>query len=411
MTTRGRTLAALAASMLIFGRLGGMRELVMAGAAFALVLGVGFALVWARGGRVAAHRTVDPTHVFVGGKVRVELTVEATGRLGLGPLLLADRTPRALGPGPRLALPGGTYRSQGAASRHPERTRAVAYTISPRMRGRYTIGPLEVTHTDPFGSVRRRRTVPGTSHVMVLPSFEEITALPTGVQRAGIVRSSPLVGLGDEFYALRAYEEGDDLRKIHWPTSLKTGELVIRQEELLAEPRALLVLDTAAAKHRGAGADSSLEAAVSACASVGVLALHRRMKLEVVTNEGPLLRTRNPSQDEFLEALAMLKPSRGGIARALDRAERSRGRPALVVVITPDLRRDEVRSIALRARNSPAGAIVWIDAGSFDIAGSKRQRTPAPVRSVPPFPLIALRAGQSFRQAWHTNIKDVALAR
>jgi hypothetical protein len=136
------------------------------------------------------------------------------------------------------------------------------------------------------------------------------------------------------------------------------------------------------------------------------------MRLEVVTNEGPLLRTRNPSQDEFLEALAMVKPSRGHITRALDRAERSRGRPALVVVITPDLRRDEVRSIALRARNSPAGAIVWIDAASFDTrTGAKHQRTPAPPRGILPFPLIAMRAGQSFRQAWHTNIKDVALAR
>jgi uncharacterized protein (DUF58 family) len=237
-----------------------------------------------------------------------------------------------------------------------------------------------------------------------------VSVLPSAVQRIGIVRHSPNIGQGDEFYALRAYEEGDDLRKIHWPTSLKTGELVIRQEELLAEPRALVVLDTAATKHRGTGPEASLEAAVSACASLGVLALHRRMRLEVITNEGPLLRTRNPSQDELLEALAMIKPSRGGIARALNQAERARGRPALVVVISPELRRDEVRAVALRARNSPAGAIVWIDASSYDPSGRMR-RTAAPPRGLLPFPVIALRHGQSFRHVWHTNIKDVALAR
>jgi uncharacterized protein (DUF58 family) len=408
VTTRGRTIAFLAVSMLVFGRLSGLRELVMVGAAFGLVLGAGFVLVWARGGNVRVKRSVMPTCTTVGRSVRVELAVEAAGRFGIGPLLLADKLPPDVGPSPRLSLPGGQMFGAG------RRQRAVAYTVSPRLRGRHPIGPLEVTHTDPFGAIRRRQDVAGTSPLVVYPSYEDVSVLPSAVQRLGIVRHSPNIGQGDEFYALRSYVEGDDLRKIHWPTSLKTGDLVIRQEELLAEPRALLVLDTAAAKHRGAGAESSLEAAVSACASIGVLALHRRMRLEVVTNEGPLLRTRNPSQDEFLEALAMLKPSRGGIARALDRAERTRGRPALVVVITPDLRRDEVRSIALRARNSPAGAIVWIDASSFETrgtTGAKRQRAPAPVRSALPFPLIALRAGQSFRHAWHTNIKDVALAR
>jgi uncharacterized protein (DUF58 family) len=403
VTARGRTIAFLAVSSLVFGRLTGLRELVMAGAAFALVLATGMVLVWARGGRVRVQRSVTPSRTTVGRSVRVELTVEATGRLGVGPVLLSDRLPPDVGPSPRLALPGGMRK----------RHRAVAYAVAPRLRGRHPIGPLEVTHTDPFGSIRRRQDVAGTTPLVVYPAHEEISVLPSAVQRLGIVRSSPNIGQGDEFYALRAYVEGDDLRKIHWPTSLKTGDLVIRQEELLAEPRALLVLDTAAVKHRGTGAESSLEAAVSACASIGVLALHRRMRLEVVTNEGPLLRSRNPSSDEFLEALAMVKPSRGGIARALDRAERSRGRPALVVVITPDLRTDEVRSIALRARNSPAGAIVWIDAGSFEAqTGSRKTRTTAaPVRGVLPFPLIALRAGQSFRHVWHTNIKDVALAR
>jgi uncharacterized protein (DUF58 family) len=280
------------------------------------------------------------------------------------------------------------------------------------MRGRHAIGPLEITHTDPFGALRRRRQIAGTSPLLVYPAYEEVSVLPTAVQRLGIVRHSPNIGQGDEFYALRAYEEGDDLRKIHWPTSMKMGELVIRQEELLAEPRALLVLDTAASKHRGTGPTSSLEAAVSACASLGVLALHRRMRLEVVTNEGPILKTRDPSEHEFLEALALVKPSRGGIARALDRAERTRGRPALVVVISPDLGRDEIRAVALRARNSPAGAIVWIDAGSFDaVTGPRRRRPASPHIPVLPFPLIALRAGDSFRHVWHTNVKDVALAR
>lgn len=400
MTTRGRTLAALAAAMLLFGRLGGMRELVMAGAAFALVLGVGAGLVWARRGRLAVRRRVEPGRVFVGGKVRVELEIEAAGRLGLGPLLVADRTPRGLGASPRLSLPGGTHR----------RSRTVAYAITPRMRGRYAIGPVELTHTDPFGAVRRRQRVSGTSRLLVLPTFEDVTVLPTGSQRAGAIRHSPLVGQGDEFFALRAYEEGDDLRKIHWPSALRTGQLVVRQEELLAEPRALIVLDTTASKHRGRGPASSMEAAVSACASVGVLAVRRRMRLEIVTPDGPLLGHRLPSEEQVLEALAVVQPSKKrSLVPGLRAAANARpGRPAIVVVITPSLSRDEVRMLAARIGTSATGAIVALDAASFD--GDDRT-TRLPHTGGLALPVMRLRSGDSFRHVWHSGIRGVALAR
>lgn len=411
MTTRGRTIAALAVVMVVFGRLGGMRELLMAGSALALTLLTGFVLVWMRGGRAKVKRRIFPTRTSVGGKARIELGIEATGRIGIGPVLLSDRLPRVLGPTPRLALPGGRRNRQ----------RAVAYTLAPRMRGRFTIGPLEITNTDPFGAVRRRVKVSGTSSLLVVPSYENISILPSGAQRIGVVRHSPLVGHGDEFYALRQYEEGDDLRKVHWPTSAKTGELVIRQEELLAEPRALIVLDTSEAKHKGTGPGASLEAAISACAAVGVHALKRRMRIEVITPDGPLLQTRRPSEEQFLEDLALLKASKKvGIAHALKHADRPRaGRPGLVVVISPGLRKDDLRAVALRMRGSVPGAFVEIDAASFE-AKRSRQRSSSSFE-LPGVPVVRLRSGDSFRAAWHTTIKegpfggpphrDVALAR
>jgi uncharacterized protein (DUF58 family) len=388
--------------MLVFGRLGGMRELIMAGASFALVLVLGFLLVWLRGGRVRAQRKVVPVQAFVGGRVRVELTVEAGGRLGFGPLLLADRVPRAVGPSPRLALPGAGH----------ARRRAVAYTITPRLRGRYTIGPLELTHTDPFGAVRRHVNAPGASPLLVLPAFEEINALPTGVQRIGIVRNSPLVGQGDEFYALRAYEEGDDLRKIHWPTSAKIGQLVVRQEELLAEPRALIVLDTTAAKHKGRGAASSLEAAVSACASVGVLAIRRRMRIDVLTPDGPLLRHRTPSERQLLHALAVVEASkRRGLTNALERTAGRPGRAALVVVITPGLTKDELRAMASRAKGAAAGAVVLVDASTFERKAQRISRSAEADLAMLSLPVMHLRAGDSFRTVWNAGVYGVALAR
>lgn len=405
MTTRGRTVAALAVSMLVLGRIAGLREMVMTGAAFAVYLVIGGTLVWFRGGRLRVRRSVTPARTTVGGSARVELTVDADGSFGFGPILMSEEIPPELGPRPRLALPGGGAR----------RRRGVAYTITPRMRGRHRIGPLEVIHTDPFGTIRRSQSVSTASTLLVYPAFEEISVLPTAVQRIGIVRHSPLVGVGDEFYALRNYEEGDDPRKIHWPSSLRAGELMIRQEELLAEPRALFVLDTTASKHRGTGPESSLEAAVSACASLSVLAISRRMRIEVLTNDGPLLRSATPSRHELLEALALVKPSKRNLAKVIERAERPRaGRPALVVFVTPNPRNDEVRAIALRSRNGAAGAVVWVDSLSFD-ASKPGTRGTGPLsrrpRTALPFPVVALRRGASFRSVWHEVVKDVAMAR
>lgn len=387
----------MAISSFVFGRLTGMRELLMAGTALGGILLVGWAAVLARRGTVTADRSLSTTRTAVGHAVRVELTVRASGSLGVGPVLLSDTLPPRLGASVRLALPSGSRR----------RERSVAYMLTPRLRGRYAIGPLEITHTDPFGATSVRRTVEGSSTLVVYPAFEEISVLPAGVHRLGVIRHSPLLGVGDEFYSLRAYEEGDDLRKVHWPSSMKLGQLVVRQEELLAEPRALVVLDTCANKHRGRGPTASIEAAVSACASVGVLALRRRMRLEVVTSDGPLLAVPAPTEEQFLEALAVLRPSRNkDLVAAAERA--GARRPAVVVVITPGLSGAEMRALALRARGAMGGAVVHVDAGSF---GTGR----APLRTASlaglGLPIVVLRAGQSMRVAWQGSLKGAALAR
>lgn len=396
MTTRGRTLAVLAVSMFVFGRLAGMRELLMAGSAIGVVLGVGAMIVLARRGTVQVQRSIVPARTVAGHRVRVQLAVKATGRLGTGPVLLADRVPKTIGESARMALPAGSRRE-----------RTVAYHLTPRLRGRYVIGPMEITHTDPFGAIQRRHRARGASALTVYPSYEEITALPTGVHRLGVVRHSPLVGQGDEFYALRPYEEGDDLRKVHWPSSMRAGELVIRQEELLAEPRALVVLDTCENKHAGRGSSASIEAAISACAAVGVLALRRRMRLDVLTSDGRLLDVASPSEHQLLEALAVLQLSRRrDLVRATDRIPARK--PAVTVVITPGLNTAELHAIALLARGTAGGAVVEIDTSSF--TPSPRRKRGAKLSALS-LPVVTLGAGDSFRGVWQGALRDAALAR
>src|SRR5205085_5689741 len=91
------------------------------------------------------------------------------------------------------------------------------------------------------------------------------------------------VGLtGEDFYALRAYQQGDDLRRVHWPSTARRDEIMIRQNEVPWQGRATIVLDIRARLHT----DGSLEAAVSAAASVITACWQHGSVVRLVTTDG-----------------------------------------------------------------------------------------------------------------------------
>lgn len=376
----------------------------MLGTAMGAILAAAAVSVWLRRGTVDVARRVRPSRTVPGTRVRVDLeVVAASGRgLGSGPVLLADRIPPAFGEPVRVALERAGPRGR----------RSVGYSLRPSVRGRYAIGPLQIVHTDPFGALQRVTEVPGTSSFIVYPSYEEVERLPAALQRLGVVRHSPLLGQGEEFYALRGYVEGDDLRKVHWPSSLKRGSLLVRQEELLAEPRALVLLDTCAAKHTGTGADASIEAAISACASLAIHALDRRMRVQVVTSDGPLVRGRRVTREEVLEALAVLEPSeQPDLSAALSQLDPRRvGGAAVAVVITPGMDEEELGVAAALASQTRGGAVVHVAADTFGKGLGWRDDARSASLGRIGLPVVRLGSGDSFRRVWETRMHDVALA-
>ena len=85
---------------------------------------------------------------------------------------------------------------------------------------------------------------------------------------------------------MREYRRGDDLRRVHWRSSARVGELMVRREEQPWQSRATLFLDNRLRAHRGQGIASSLEAAVSAAASVAVHLTRRGFTVRLVTAAG-----------------------------------------------------------------------------------------------------------------------------
>jgi uncharacterized protein (DUF58 family) len=220
-------------------------------------------------------------------------------------------------------------------------------------------------------------------------------------------RAPALEPLG-EFLALREYEPGDDPRQVHWRSSARRGELVVRQDEAASPGRVILVLDTRAAVHD----EASFEVAIEAVASLAVR-LHRdHAPFEVLTTGGDVLGRPGPGAVELLlDRLAVVETNPDDHLAAVFASLRNRLGVGSIVAATGALDRLLVEALTLlRARSlvtvittrdaggpRPPAALALVDASRADFAGTwnatrRRSRSqtsrwkPATSRSAPPSP-------------------------
>jgi uncharacterized protein (DUF58 family) len=148
---------------------------------------------------------------------------------------------------------------------------------------------------------------------MVHPRIEKLS-LPHDQGEKRSVQSSALRHLsgvsGEEFYTLREYEHGDDLRKVHWASTAKRGRYMIRQEETPWHTRATIVIDDRRWAHDRFGDSSSFERAVEAAASVLSLYQGAGYGFRLVGVHSAVLSSgRGVGQmHQSLDHLAMLRP-------------------------------------------------------------------------------------------------------
>jgi uncharacterized protein (DUF58 family) len=208
----------------------------------------------------------------------------------------------------------------------------VSYTVLPQLRGHFGIGPLTVDRTDAFGLSRRRVVVEGRDELIVTPEVEDLRA-PADAASAtsvGNARSRQLLRSGEEYYTMRAFEEGDDLRRIHWPSVARTGTLMIRQDEASRRAGGLLYLDTRESMLGPAGSPA-FERAVSCAASVGALFARNGYALALGADELPV---RTVSEERFLDELSGLAHGRSrSLARTLTELRLAGGADTSLVFI------------------------------------------------------------------------------
>jgi uncharacterized protein (DUF58 family) len=169
---------------------------------------------------------------------------------------------------------------------------------------------------------------------------------------------------GDEFYALRPFTVGDELRRVHWPATARHDELLVRQDELPWQGRLTVVIDNT----RGRMAPEALDIAVTVAASV-LQAAHRKGNLvRVVTADGTDsgFTSGNAQFESLLELLAVLEPrSDAAFQHALDRAA-TQVRHGGAVTITPELDAVGLAAVQRLSRGFSAITTVLVDRSAWD---------------------------------------------
>jgi uncharacterized protein (DUF58 family) len=371
LTTRGRSFLAAAVAAGVSAFVLGERDLLRVAILLAALPLAAAAYVGQTRYRLSCSRTVEPARVPVGIPARVMLRLSNLSRLPTGTLLLEDRLPYALGSRPRLVLErlGG------------QRASTVAYTVRAEVRGKYEVGPLVVRLTDPFGLCELTRSFSTVTHLTVVP---QVSALPN-VRLAGEFvgsgdsRARSVAVHGDDDIATREYRHGDDLRRVHWRSTAKMGELMVRREEQPWESEATVLLDTRRIGHRGEGPTASFEWAVSAAASIATHLRHGGYRIRLVTGNGvDLDSTERDGDGVILDALAEAALDlHAGIPDLVERTRR-RSNGGLIIAVLGGLATAEAESLlALRASGTTCIALLIDPATWLNLSDAERAQADA----------------------------------
>lgn len=296
LTARGAGLLASAGVLLAAGFWFGYPELTLLGSAAAIATGCAFAhAAWRPG--LSVNRVADPDRVARGDPATMTLTVRNTGRLASASLIAEDRCGAKPVQVPLLRL-------------RPGHDTTVSYPVPTHRRGVIPVGPLRVTRRDALGLVSLARAHGDTTNVWVHPRIHHLTAIPAGVARSLDGRLDRVPHGTITFDSLREYVVGDELRRVHWRTSAKVGELMVREDLDTSLPQLVVLLDDRASAHPRESVDETFESACEAAASVVAAAVREDVPvtLQLVSGGGGTV--------NFLDQLAEAHLHRDGDLRA-----------------------------------------------------------------------------------------------
>jgi uncharacterized protein (DUF58 family) len=258
-----------------------------------------------------------------------------------------------------------------------------------------------VVVTDPFGLASSSTIAAPIADLTVYPHIDDIAPVPhtTGDDPyAGADHPSALGRSGEDFYALRPYVVGDDLRRVHWRSTARRDELMVRQDELPWQGRVTILLDV----RRNAHTPASLELAVSAAASVVTASWKRRDLVRFITTDNTDFGygAGTAHAEAIMEFLATVAATPSGTLRGVLDALGQAGNGGAVVPIVAGIAESELASLARLRSRFAAVTIVHFERSSYDRsvkAGDSAGAAPAGGSGV-----IRCTGDRPFVEAWNS---------
>jgi uncharacterized protein (DUF58 family) len=367
LTGRGRFILALGFGVYLTAWGFGSKPLYPV--ATGLLLAVAVAWVWVRlaDRPFAVHRGWGDREHLEGDDVPVVVELEPTSAVLPASVTLVERV--------------GRLGEQRHLLRRSGRRLSVRYVLERLPRGRYVFEDVRVELGDPFGLECAVVALTAPGALLVYPRlvrlgrlFSESGARSHDGRRLLLRRST-----GFELHSVREYERGESLRRVHWPSTARRGQLMVKELEDAPRDEIAVVLDADAGSVVGASFDAQVRAAGSILDAY--VQRGRRAVLVVNSQRREVQHVHSPAADwrRALELLAAVEATgRAPAGRVLSEEDGPAARALELVVVTARLDSGLVDRLVQRSLSRRKVSLVYVDPASFDAA--PRRREPALLR-------------------------------
>lgn len=291
----------------------------------------------------------------------LDIGISLRARRSLSTLVLQEQLPAELGQ--TVSLPVASLaRNQEVEHR---------YHLTLWRRGAYVVGPMVARYGDPVGLTIHEQVVAEPFEIVVHPQYERVSDRPLTRQfedppiRPPVSKPWPS---GLEFYGMRDFRPGDDLRRVVWRAVARTGRILVREAEQGITDRITIIIDTDQSAYQEEDYSLSFEMGVRAAASLGVRHLREGYQVSVETNGGRLTVPLRGAADQInlLDALARLRTSRVPLSEVLNRLVGNAQRDAHNVLVTSRLSRRDAGQLRLLLNTGVSVLVVALalEAGS-----------------------------------------------
>lgn len=343
-TTRGWALLGAGLALVVLWWLLGEEELLLAGIFFIIGTGVALAYVQLHQPDLRIGRRLGATAVHNGDTVQVTLTLRNPRRRAVRNLSVIDEVEH---------LGVASFEISGVEAGE---IATATYRVMCRPRGVYQVGPARATSSDPLGLAELSAPDGPVDHLVVYPTVEVLEGFPiVRGQDPSMAASRPEHSQrgGEDFYTLREYQRGDDLRRVHWPSSAKTDQLMIRQLETPWQSRALVLLDV---RTRVYESSDAFETAVSGAASVVTHLVKSGFDADLWAGDPNAIDATR--YGAAMERLALVEPSNDIDLKAAATHIRHRGGGGALVIVTGTADRSLISVQQLLSQDYPTSVLL-----------------------------------------------------